>query len=265
MCFSIILKKNYKKNNLMLSDCYLKFQPQYYNGEIFSYEALLRTTASNIEDYIDHIDDHDVFDLAVIKFVINQRSLLSHGEKIQLSINISISSLLDDAFVKACMIIFEHEKKVILELTRHDQTNDFDRIQQAIKDLKLQGVLFSLDDYGKGYVNSEMFLHLDIDYIKLDKKLIKQVDQSYIAYSLIKTTYDKIAKVLGKHVIVEGIETFEQLNLLKQFGDMTYQGFYFSEPLDIDKVKPTKSFSYKHKIDSKSFCNQLDQDRKSVV
>ena len=50
MCFSIILKKNYKKNNLMLSDCYLKFQPQYYNGEIFSYEALLRTTASNIEE-----------------------------------------------------------------------------------------------------------------------------------------------------------------------------------------------------------------------
>ena len=259
MCFSIILKKNYKKNNLMLSDCYLKFQPQYYNGEIFSYEALLRTTASNIEDYIDHIDDHAVFDLAVIKFVINQRSLLSHGEKIQLSINISISSLLDDTFIKACMSIFEHEKKIILELTRHDQTNDFDRIQQVIKDLKVQGVLFSLDDYGKGYVNSEMFLHLDIDYIKLDKKLIKQVDQSYIAYSLIKTTYDKIAKVLGKHVIVEGIETFEQLNLLKQFGDMTYQGFYFSEPLDIDKVKPTKSFSYKHKIDSKSFCNQLDQ------
>ncbi|WP_305845989.1 EAL domain-containing protein [Photobacterium kishitanii] len=83
--------------------------------------------------------------------------------------------------------------------------------------------------------------------------MIKNIDQSYVAYSLVKTTYEKIAKVLGKHIIVEGVETFEQFNLLKQLGDMTYQGFYFSEPLNIIDIKPTKTNFDIQKMDSQSF------------
>ncbi|PSV11636.1 EAL domain-containing protein, partial [Photobacterium kishitanii] len=243
----------------MLSDCYFNFQPRYYNGEISSYEALLRKTEAEIERYIESIADHVTFDLAIIDFVIKRRSQLVNGEKIQLAINISIASLLDDEFVKTCHKIFEHEKNIILELTRHDETNDFTRIQNVIKQLKDKGIQFALDDYGKGYANSELFLHLDVDYIKLDRKMIKNIDQSYVAYSLVKTTYEKIAKVLGKHIIVEGVETFEQFNLLKQLGDMTYQGFYFSEPLNIIDIKPTKTNFDIQKMDSQSFCNLLDQ------
>ena len=259
MTFSIILQKNYKKNKFMLSNCYFYFQPRYYNGEISAYEALLRTAEPDIEVYIENIADHVVFDLSIIRFVINQRSQLPNPEKIQLSINISIASLLNESFIEACKVIFEHEKNIVLELTRHDVTDDFDGIQKAIKDLKTTDVLFALDDYGKGYVNSELFLHLDIEYVKLDRKLIKNIDQNYIAYSLVKTMYEKIAKVLGKHIIVEGVETFEQLNLLKQFGDMTYQGFYFSKPLTVDNVKPTKSCSYNTTRKSQSFCDQLER------
>lgn len=244
---------------MMLSNCYFKFQPRYYNGEISSYEALLRISHLEIEHYIESITDHVEFDLAIIESVIKQRSLLPNPEKTQLAINISIASLLDDEFIEACKKIFEHEKNIVLELTRHDTTNDFARIQAAIKQLKAKNVQFALDDYGKGYANSELFLHLDIEYIKLDRKLIKNISQSYVAYSLVKTKYEKIAKVLGKHIIVEGVETFEQLNLLKQLGDMTYQGFYFSKPLDIGHIKPTKSNLDICKVDNPSFCNVLDQ------
>lgn len=241
----------------MLSN--FQFQPRYYNGEISSYEALLRTTESEIECYIGTIVDHVTFDLTIIDFVIKCRSELANSEKIQLAINISIASLLDDKFIQTCLKTFEHEENIILELTRHDVTDDFLRIQDAIKQLKSKGVQFALDDYGKGYANSELFLHLDVDYIKLDRKIIKMIDQSYVAYSLVKTTYEKIAKVLGKHIIVEGVETFEQFNLLKQLGDMTYQGFYFSKPLNIKDVKPTKPNLDIHKVDVQSFCNLLDQ------
>ncbi|PSU20636.1 GGDEF domain-containing protein [Photobacterium kishitanii] len=243
----------------MLSDCYFNFQPRYYNGEISSYEALLRKNEAEIERYIESIADHVTFDLAIINFVIKRRSQLVDGENIQLAINISIASLLDDEFVKTCHKIFKHEKNIILELTRHDATNDFTHVQSVIKELKNNGIQFALDDYGKGYANSELFLHLDVDYIKLDRKMIKNIDQSYVAYSLVKTTYEKIAKVLGKHIIVEGVETFEQLNLLKQLGDMTYQGFYFSEPLNIEDIKPVKTNFDFQKIDTQSFCNLLDQ------
>lgn len=242
----------------MLSDLHFQFQPRYYNGEISSYEALLRTPTSDIESFIETIDDHVTFDLSIIESVINKRSYLANAEKIQLSINISMESLLDDHFVQACANIFEHEKNIILELTRHDESDDFSRLQTAIKTLKALDIEFALDDYGKGYANSELYLHLDVDYIKLDRKIIKNIDQCYISYSLVKTTYEKIVKVLGKHIIVEGVETFEQLNLLKQLGDMTYQGFYFSKPLNIENIKKTKSNKNIHRVDTSSFCNQLD-------
>ncbi|SMY33904.1 Cyclic di-GMP phosphodiesterase Gmr [Photobacterium malacitanum] len=244
----------------MLFNCYFQFQPRYFNGEISCYEALLRTNESDTEYYVENnIDDHAKFDLSIIEYVIKQRSKLIHSEKIKLAINISISSLLDEQFLKACLSIFEYEGNIILELTRHDVTNNVEGIQASIKQLKSKGVQLALDDYGKGYANSELFLHLDVDYIKLDRKIIKNIDQSYIAYSLVKTTYEKIAKVLGKNIIVEGVETFEQLNLLKQFGCMTYQGFYFSKPLNIEQIKPTNNTITIKKKESSSLCNFLDQ------
>lgn len=243
----------------MFFDCYFNFQPRYYNGEISSYEVLFRTYQPEIEHCIESVEDHVTFDLAIIEFVIKQRSQMPHAEKIQLSINISIASLLYDKFVETCQKIFEHEKNIILELTQHDVSNDFIRIQTAIKQLKANNVQFALGDYGKGYANSELFLYLDVDYIKLDRKIIKDISQSYVAYSLVKTTYEKIAKVLGKHIIIDGVETCEQLNLLKQFGDMTYQGFYFSKPLGIEDIKPTNTNVDIYKVETQSFCDLLDQ------
>ena len=141
---------------------------------------------------LERINDHVAFDLAVIESVIQQRSRFN-PEKTKLAINISISSLLNDEFIDACEKIFEHEKNVILELTRHDTTSDFSRIQAAIKQLKAKDVQFA------------------------------------------------------------------QLNLLKPFGTMTYQGFYFSKPISIEDVKQTASNIDSYKNKTKSFCNLLDQ------
>jgi diguanylate cyclase (GGDEF)-like protein len=251
--------KKHKKNKIMITDCSFHFQPRYYNGEISSYEVQLRRTKSELDDYINNIVDCVMFDLAIIELVIKQRSQIPHAEKIQLSINISIASLLNEEFVATCKKIFEHEKNIILELTQHDVSNDFIHIQTAIKQLKANNVQFALGDYGKGYANSELFLHLDVDYIKLDRKIIKDISQSYVSYLSVKTIYEKIAKVLGKHIIIDGVETCEQLNLLKQFGDMTYQGFYFSKPLGIEDIKPTNPNVDIYKVETQSFCDLLDQ------
>ncbi len=244
----------------MLSNLSFHYQPRYINGEVSSYEALLCAAEEsiNIQNYIDSVEDTVSFDLMVIRQVLEQRAVNHCASKIRIAINISINSLINHEFIKQCKEIFAVEKNIILELTSHDRSHDFSQIQAAIAELKSVDVSFALDDYGKGYINSEMFIHLDVDYIKLDRKLIENIDQSYVAYSLVRTTYEKIAKVLGKRVIVEGIETFEQLNLLKQFGEMEYQGFYFSKPLHVDKLQPTKSLPVIAK-GQQSLCLALDR------
>ncbi len=244
----------------MLSNFNFHYQPRYINGEISSYEALLCSVGEpvDVQDFVISIKDTVSFDLLVIKRVLEDRAKYDCESKIRVAINISISSLIDKDFVTNCKAIFAVEKNIILELTNHDSCHHFDQIQAAIAELKTVDVCFALDDYGKGYVNSEMFIHLDVDYIKLDKKLISNIAQNYVAYSLVRTTYEKIANVLGKKVIVEGVETFQQLNLLKQFGQMEYQGFYFSNTLQAKQLEPTLSICNKQKK-KKSLSLTLDK------
>ncbi|WP_318460921.1 GGDEF domain-containing protein [Photobacterium leiognathi] len=246
--------------NKMLSNFNFHYQPRYINGEISSYEALLCSVGEpvDVQDFVISIKDTVSFDLLVIKRVLEDRAKYDCESKIRVAINISISSLIDKDFVTNCKAIFAVEKNIILELTNHDSCHHFDQIQAAIAELKTVDVCFALDDYGKGYVNSEMFIHLDVDYIKLDKKLISNIAQNYVAYSLVRTTYEKIANVLGKKVIVEGVETFEQLNLLKQFGQMEYQGFYFSYTLQAKQLEPTLGICNKQKK-KKSLSLALDK------
>ncbi|OBU23711.1 GGDEF domain-containing protein [Photobacterium aquimaris] len=245
----------------MNNDLYFKYQPRYYNGEISSYEALLRSDINNfnVEKFVYLIENSATFDLNIIGKVLQDRKSLHICDDVSISLNISIASLLDDVFIRKCLNIFEHEKNITLELTNHDQTDDFDGIQKSILLLKEQGVNFALDDYGKGYLNTDIFLYLDVDYIKLDRRLIRNIENNYISYSILKSKYDHIVNVLDKVVILEGIETFEQFNLVKEFGDMFYQGFYFSMPINIGDIEKTSLTKYKVKSERIQFSLQLDQ------
>ncbi|SMY34771.1 GGDEF domain-containing protein [Photobacterium andalusiense] len=245
----------------MINDLYFKYQPRYYGGEISSYEALLRSDINdfNVEKFVYSMEHSAAFDLNIIRKVLQDRKSLDICDDVSISLNISIASLLDDNFIHKCLNIFEYEKNITLELTNHDQTDDFDSIQKSILLLKEQGVKFALDDYGKGYINTDIFLYLDVDYIKLDRRLISNIEHNYISYSILKSKYDHIVNVLDKVVIIEGIETFEQFNLVKEFGDMFYQGFYFSRPINIGEIEKTGFIKYKEKNERTQFSLKLDQ------
>lgn len=245
----------------MIHDLYFRYQPRYYNGEIYSYEALLRSHIHNfnVEDFVYSIQCSAHFDLNIILKVLQDRKSLHICDDVSISLNISIASLLDNDFINQCLDIFETEKNITLELTNHDKTDNFDAIQKAILLLKNKGVRFAIGDFGKGYLNTDNFLYLDVDYIILDRRLINNINDNYITYSVLKSKYEYIANVLGKIVIIEGIETFEQFNLVKEFGDMLYQGFYFSQAIDISKIRKIANPRSLKKAPKKEFSLKLDQ------
>lgn len=245
----------------MTDELYFKYQPRYYHGEISSYEALLRSHIDNfnVEAFVYSIKCSASFDLNIILKVLQDRKSLHICDDVSISLNISIASLLDEKFMHQCLEIFEDEKNITLELTNHDQTDDFNGLQKSILLLKNKGVKFALDDYGKGYLNTDNFLYLDVDYIKLDRKLIRNINTNYITYSVLKAKYDHIINVLGKVVIIEGIETFEQFNLVKEFGEMYYQGFYFSKPIAITEIRQINTIDLPKTDVKKQFSLKLDE------
>ncbi|PSW61178.1 hypothetical protein C0W54_12945 [Photobacterium kishitanii] len=76
---------------------------------------------------------------------------------------------------------------------------------------------------------------------------------------MLKSKYDHIVNVVNKVVIIEGIETFEQFNLVKEFGDMFYQGFYFSKPITAAEIQKTELILNYKSNDRKQFSLKLDQ------
>ena len=87
-----------------------------------------------------------------------------------------------------------------------------------------------MDDFGSGYSSLNMLTSLPIDALKLDMKFIRNICENKKDSRLVEIMI-QIARLLEVPVIAEGVETKEQMELLKSIGCDIIQGYYFSKPL----------------------------------
>ena len=87
-----------------------------------------------------------------------------------------------------------------------------------------------MDDFGTGYSSLNMLSSMPIDVLKMDRGFIKDIETEEKDIQLVALILD-IAKNLKIPVIAEGVETEEQVRILKDLGCEMVQGFYFSRPL----------------------------------
>ncbi len=127
--------------------------------------------------------------------------------------------------------------KIVLELTEQTRIQNLDLVQDELDMLRSQGMKLALDDFGTGFSNFWLVGALQPDYIKLDRSIIKQIDQSPLARRVIEGLIAFSAKVQTT-IISEGIERKEQADVLKELGVPYGQGFYLGYPfmLESDKI-----------------------------
>jgi len=101
----------------------------------------------------------------------------------------------------------------------------------VLEELSVLGVRISLDDFGTGY-SSLSYLHkLPLDKLKIDKSFVDDLTENQRSRTLLKGI-TVLGKALELKVVVEGVETKEQFDLLKEHYDVDFvQGFYFSKAL----------------------------------
>jgi diguanylate cyclase (GGDEF)-like protein len=118
-----------------------------------------------------------------------------------------------------------------LEITESILMDNFDKNIIILSKLKEMGINIYLDDFGTGYSSLNYLRKLPINFIKIDKSFIDEITinskDSFIASSLIA-----LAHGIDLRVVAEGVETSEQLNLLKSYDCDEIQGYYFSKPLN---------------------------------
>lgn len=126
-------------------------------------------------------------------------------------------------------------KNVVFEVTESIMLDDDLRLQQDMKKLRKSGCQFALDDYGTGYSNLSYIDRFQLSELKIDQGFVRQMMARELDQLIVHHTIE-MAKALGMKVVVEGVETTQQIDFLSQYQDLVIQGYYFSKPITIEDL-----------------------------
>jgi len=117
-----------------------------------------------------------------------------------------------------------------LEITESMLIEDIETTIDLFQAFKARGIQISLDDFGTGYSSLNYLHRLPLDNLKLDRSFVQTMQEDHKNYKIIETIFT-LSRQLDLHAIAEGIESWEQLQQLRQLGYEDGQGYWFSAPL----------------------------------
>ncbi len=153
---------------------------------------------------------------------------------LRLSINVTAADLATDRFEESLIEQIETSgfsaHRVTVEVTEGDLIDDLARASAMLAALRKRGLRIAIDDFGTGYSSLAYLKALPLDYMKLDRSLIVDLDGSARDQVVVHAVID-MARSLGLAVIAEGVETGSQLDRLARAGCNIFQGFLAAPPL----------------------------------
>ena len=181
-----------------------------------------------------------------------RRWLKEGKEVVKVSVNISRRHMTDmDLLDRILSLVDKYEvphEYLEIELTETTTDVEFRDLKKIVFGLQEAGISTSVDDFGVGYSSLNLIKELPWDVLKIDKSFLPMTEdpdsQEYVMFKHLVA----MAQDLGLECIVEGVETLEQVQLLKKNNCFLAQGFYFDRPLpagNFEKrlVNPTEETS----------------------
>ena len=122
-----------------------------------------------------------------------------------------------------------------IEITEGLLIQNFNYALKILNAFKEKGIKISLDDFGTGYSSLSYIKNIPADFIKIDISFIRGMMENPKDLAIVNTVV-VLASKLGMKTIGEGVETEEQLEILKSFGCDMVQGYLFSKPVPEDEI-----------------------------
>lgn len=152
-----------------------------------------------------------------------------------IAVNASAVQFRDGTFAEKVLdILYDlrlEPTRLQLEITEGLLLDLSDEVRDALALLRGAGVRFALDDFGTGYSSLQYLHQYEMDKIKIDRSFVQRLGSSDSGDAIVRAMLD-LAQAFDLVVTAEGIETAEQVRILKRFGCNELQGFLLSRPVD---------------------------------
>ncbi|MDX2130309.1 MAG: EAL domain-containing protein [Chloroherpetonaceae bacterium] len=119
--------------------------------------------------------------------------------------------------------------QIIFEITESERVDDLAHLRNIVEYYHARGFKTAIDDFGAGFSGLNLLAELQTDIIKLDMALIRGIDRKKPSQSIVRGIM-QTARDLGSEVIAEGIETKEELEMIRSLGIDLVQGFLLAKP-----------------------------------
>lgn len=126
-------------------------------------------------------------------------------------------------------------RRLILELTEHTLIEDYPGLIAALRVLRRAGARIAIDDTGSGYSSLAHILKLAPDFIKLDRDLVSGIDADPVRRALAASLVSFAAET-GAQIIAEGVETEDELDVLRRLGVRHAQGYHLGRPAPLEAL-----------------------------
>lgn len=233
------------RNALEQDKIFYHLQPQYdIDHKLRGFEALARLRDDD-GSYISPVDfipvaektglvdriDMKVYEMAV-DFI--AKVIAETGRHITISVNVSVRHLMKNNFIEEIRRVLEEHNvsadHIEIEITESIMIDSAEKALERIEQLKAMGMKVAIDDFGTGYSSLSYLNSFPSDLLKIDKSFIDKMNLSdssrqYVAMII------SIGHILDLKVISEGVESADQVDVLKDIGCDYIQGYVWGKPM----------------------------------
>ena len=188
------------------------------------------------------------------------------GPNASISINVAAKQAGNPEFMGSFALALEatgFPKRFMIEVTEDAFVTKTHFQDQILPILRKLGVGISIDDFGIGYSSLSALADITADEIKIDRSFITDIHKRPRSQGILRAI-ESLSEALGMTVIAEGVESFEELAYLQAATRIRYaQGYYFSQPIFLEELKPMAPFASEARVGLIS--RPLEQSRSSHV
>ncbi len=241
------------RKGLREHELFMVYQPQFdiRTNQMVSMESLVRWNSSELDrlvlpgEFIEISENSDLVGVLgqyVFDRVVRQiNDWQARGFTVpKVAVNISPKHLLQDDFIDGLVASLKKYQicagQIEIELTETSMMEEPQRAINLLIQLKILGFSLAIDDFGSGYSSFQYLKMMPFDKLKIDRMFIRELEHSSNDRVIIQSLVS-IAKHMNMTLLAEGVETPEQLAILKAQSVAQIQGFLYAEPMAPEDIE----------------------------